>query len=118
MLKYRETMIDVTEQDINYLNCSVKEINDKLGRDFISIESHPEAEDECVDIFENGIEEYFCIDFEQAELYLKGVKQGLRLDKGDGKQNEYYEANISFLAGILDERQLQRYNDWLRNKDF
>lgn len=118
MLKYNEDMIDVTEQDINYLNASVKEINDKVGREFISIASTPDAEDECVDIFQDGIEDYSCIDFEQAELYLKGVKQGLNIDKDGNSQNEYYEANISFLVGILNERQLQEYNEWLQNKEF
>ena len=118
MLEYNDNMVDVTENDINYLNASVKEINDMVGREFISIASTPESEDECVDIFQDSIEDYSRIDFEQAELYLKGVKQGLSLDKYGDSQNEYYEANISFLVGILDERQLQEYNEWLKNKYF
>lgn len=116
MLKYNEDMIDVTEQDINYLNASVKEINDKLGREFIAIKSTPDAEGECVDIFQDGIEDYSSLDFEQAELYLKGVKQGLNLDKDGNTQNEYYEDNIHFLVELLDEEQLEEYNEWLENK--
>ena len=118
MLEYNDNMVDVTENDINYLNASVKEINNMVGREFISITSTPEAEDECVDIFQDGIEDYSRIDFEQAELYLKGVKQGLYIGKDRNSQNEYYEANNSFLVGILDERQLQEYNEWLKNKEF
>ena len=118
MLEYNDNMVDVTENDINYLNASVKEINDMVGREFISIASTPEAEDECVDIFQDSIEDYSRIDFEQAELYLKGVKQGLYIGKYRNSQNEYYEANNSFLVGILDERQLQEYNEWLKNKEF
>ncbi len=118
MLKYNEDMIDVTEWDIDYLNASVKEINDKVGREFISIASTPDFEDDSVDIFQDGIEDYSQLSFDETELYLKGVKQGVNIDKDGNSQNEYYEANISFLTGILNEKQLQRYNEWRETKDF
>lgn len=118
MLKYNEDMIDVTEWDIDYLNASVKEINDKVGREFISIASTPDFEDDSVDIFQDGIEGYSQLSFDETELYLKGVKQGVNIDKDGNSQNEYYEANISFLTGILNEKQLQRYNEWRETKDF
>ena len=81
MLKYRETMIDVTEQDINYLNASVKEINEHVGYEFISIESDPDGEDESVIIYEDGLETWSGYSFESTEMYLKGIKKGFELDR-------------------------------------
>ena len=72
-------MIDVTEQDINYLNVSVKEINDKVGREFISLESDPDGEDDSVIIFEDGLETWSGYSFECTEMYLKGIKLGISL---------------------------------------
>ena len=45
MIKYKENMV-VDQSDIDYLNASVKEINEALGRDFIDIKSTPNEEDE------------------------------------------------------------------------
>lgn len=81
MLEYRETMNDVTKEDINYLNASVEEINEKVGREFIAICSTPDHEDNEVDIFENGIETWSCYPFEFVEMYLRGIKTGLLLMK-------------------------------------
>lgn len=81
MLKYNENMVDVSEQDINYLNASVKEINTHVGYEFISLKGTPQADDECVDIYEDGLETWTSCTFEQTEMYLKGIKKGFELEE-------------------------------------
>jgi hypothetical protein len=81
MLKYNENMVDVSEQDINYLNASVEEINAHVGYEFISLKGTPQAENECVDIYEDGLETWTSYTFEQAEMYLKGIKKGFELEE-------------------------------------
>ncbi len=82
MLEYKETMYDVTEGDINYLNGAVDEINGKLGREYIAIYSSPDCENYAVDIYEEGLETWTCYTFEEVEMYLKGIKLGLNLRLG------------------------------------
>ena len=106
MLKYRETMIDVTEQDINYLNASVKEINEHVGYEFISIESDPDGEDESVIIYEDGLETWSGYSFESTEMYLKGIKLGFKLDTRKGKSYDdmkklYDENDESTTLGVV-----------------
>jgi len=79
MLEYRDTMEEGIEQDINYLNGSVKSINDHFGKEVVSLEHTPYDEDNFVDIYEDGIETWICCTFEEAEMYLKGMKRALRL---------------------------------------
>ena len=81
MLKCNENMTDVSEQDINCLNTSVKEINTHVGYDFISLKSTPQAGDECVDIYEDGLETWTSYTFDQAEMYLKGIRKGFELEE-------------------------------------
>lgn len=78
MLEYKETM-NAFKQDIDYLNASVNEINSHFGKEVVSIESTPGNEDDCVDIYEDGIETWSAYSFEETEMYLKGMKRALRL---------------------------------------
>lgn len=79
MIEYKETMDSVTEQDVNYLNASVKAINDHFGREVVSLVSSPSYEDTSVDIYEDCAETWICCTFEEAEMYLKAMKRTLRL---------------------------------------
>lgn len=77
MLKYNENMVDVSEQDINYLNTSVKEINTHVGYDFISLKSTPQAEDECIDIYEDGLETWTSYTLSKQKCISKESRRAL-----------------------------------------
>ena len=102
MIKYKENMV-VDQSDIDYLNASVKEINEALGRDFIDIKSTPNEEDECADIFEDGVESYSCYSFDEVELYLNGIKQGLKIRKQDKITMELTDEEFDVISRLIGE---------------
>lgn len=77
MLEYRETMWDVTEEDINYLNAATKEVNDHFGKEVVMLKSNPELPNCDVDIYLCGTETYTAYSFECTEMYLKGMRDAL-----------------------------------------
>lgn len=61
------------------LNETVDNINRHLGREVVTIESTPDYETECVDIYVNGELSYNYMMFEEADTYLGGMEQGVLL---------------------------------------
>ena len=61
------------------LNELIENINRHLGSEVFELESTPDYETECVDIYQGGTTTYTYTSFEDAEFYLDGVQNGVLL---------------------------------------
>lgn len=77
-MKWTDNM-SCTRNEYDHLNELVTNINRHLGETIFKLESTPDYESECVDLYqaENLAFSYFS--FEDAILYLEGVEMGVLL---------------------------------------
>lgn len=78
MIDYNENM-GCTKDEYDYLNELVENINNHLGTEVFKLESTPDYEEECVDLYENGQMNTSYFSFEDATTYLQGVETGVLL---------------------------------------
>ena len=78
MIDYNENM-GCSKEEYDRMNELVEKINKLLGqgRSVFRLESTTDYENECVDIYENGIATYTYMTFEDAVIYLGGIAKGV-----------------------------------------
>lgn len=78
MKEWTEDMF-CTHYEYDHLNKLVVSINRHLGEDIFKLESTPDYENECVDLYQAGDLTYSYFSFDDAILYLEGVEMGVFL---------------------------------------